>query len=150
MTRKLLGRSRTVGSRSAVYQTDDGLDVEVNEQYDVVQRRVLFDDVMMVTIHRQVGGLYLAITGLLAFVFGGLALLILSLNFDAWPAALFFGILGAPFLLAFLTRLFLGLDVVTVFGRRSKAALHFGLRKKKARETYNALCAAVRDAQRNA
>lgn len=148
--RKLLGKSRRFGSRAAVYQTDDGLDLEINEQYDVVQRRVLFDDVMMVTIHRQLGALHLFGTGFLALLFIGLALLVLSRNIDAWPAAVILGIFGAPALLSFLVRLFLGLDVITVFGRRSKATIHFAVRKRRAREVYGSICGAVRSAHRRA
>ena len=62
--------------------------------------------------------------------------------------AIFFGAFGLPALIAFLTRLLLGVDVVTVFGRRSKTNLRFALRKQRAREVYGTICAAVRNAQR--
>ncbi len=148
--RKLLGKSRTLGSRAEIYQVDDGLVIEASEQYDIVQRRVLFDDVLMVTIHREMGALYLAGTGVIALFFLGIALLILSLNIDAWPAAVIFAIFGAPAFLAFLLRLFLGIDIVTIFGRRSKATVRFALRKQRAREAYGSICAAVRSAHRRA
>lgn len=149
-TRPLLGKSRTFGSRATIYQGPDALEIEVNEQYDVVQKRVLYDDVLMVTIHREIGVLYLIATALLAFFFLGIAILILSVNVDAWPVAIFFGALGLPALIALLTRLLLGVDVVTVFGRRSKTDLRFALRKQRAREVYGQICAAVRNAQRSA
>ena len=60
-SRKLIGKSQTIGSRAAIYQVQDGLEIEMSEQYDVVQRRVLFDDVLMVTIHREIGPLYPAL-----------------------------------------------------------------------------------------
>ena len=42
----------------------------------------------------------------------------------------------------------MGRDVVTVFGRRSKAVLRFGsFRKQRAREVYGHVCAAVRRGQ---
>lgn len=148
--RKLLGKSRTIGSRAEIYQVDDGLVIEASEQYDVVQRRVLFDDVLMVTIHREKGALYLAGTGVIALFFLGIALLILSISIDAWPAALIFALFGTPALLAFLLRLFLGIDIVTIFGRRSKATIRFALRKQRAREAYGSICAAVRNAHRKA
>lgn len=147
-TRKVLGRSRSLGSRATIYQGTDALEIEVNEQYDVVEKRVLFDDVLMVTIHREKGVVYLILTGLLALFLLGMAILVVSANFDAWPAAVFFGVLGLPALIAFLTRLLLGVDVVTVFGRRSKTDLRFALRKQRAREVYGTICAAVRNAQR--
>jgi hypothetical protein len=150
VTRKLLGKSRTFGSRAEVYQVGDGLEIETNEQYDVVQRRVLFDDVMMVTLHREIGVIYLLLTGMLALFFLGIGLVILSFNIDAWPAALVFGILGGPPFFGFFIRLFLGVDVVTIFGRRSKADLRFALRKRRAREIYGTICAVVRNAHRRA
>jgi hypothetical protein len=149
-TRKLLGRSRSFGSRATIYQGEDALEIEINEQYDVVQKRVLYDDVLMVTIHREFGAAYLVVMGVIALIFLGIATLIVSLSFDAWPAAVIFAIFGLPALIAFLVRLFLRLDVVTVFGRRSKTNLGFALRKQRAREVYGKICAAVRNAQRQA
>jgi uncharacterized integral membrane protein len=149
-TRKVLGRSRSFGSRATIYQGADALEIEVSEQYEVVEKRVLFDDVLMVTIHREKGVFYLILTALLALFFLGIGILIVSVNVDAWPAAIFFGVFGFPFLIAFLTRLLLGVDVVTVFGRRSKTDLRFALRKQRAREAYGTICAAVRSAQRRA
>jgi uncharacterized integral membrane protein len=148
--RKLLGKSRTFGSRALVYQGLDALEIEVNEQYDVVEKRVLFEDVLMVTIHREKGMVYLVLTGMMAAFFLGIGILIVSVSVDAWPAAIVFGVFGFPFLLAFLTRLMLGVDIVTVFGRRSKADLRFALRKQRAREVYGTICAAVRNGQRRA
>lgn len=146
--RKLLGKSRSVGTRSTIYQGADALEIEVNEQYEVVEKRVLYDDVLMVTIHRELGALYLVLTAFMALFFLGIAVLIVSVNTDAWPAAAFFAAFGLPALIAFLTRLFLGIDVVTVFGRRSKTDLRFALRKQRAREVYGTICALVRNAQR--
>lgn len=145
---QLLGKSRSFGSRSTIYQATDALEVEVNEQYEVVEKRVLYDDVMMVTIHREVGVAYMVVMGIVAAFFLGIAILIVSISIDAWPAAAIFGFFGVPALLAFLVRLFLGVDVVTVFGRRSKTDLHFALRKNRAREVYGLICAAVRHSHR--
>ena len=146
--RRLIGKSHSIGARAAIYRVEDGLEIETSEQYDIVQRRVLFDDVLMVTIHRETGPLYLILTGSLAAFFLGIGFLILNVNVDAWPAALMCGVFGAPALMAFLIRLFLGVDVVTIFGRRSKANIRFALRKARAREVYGAICAAVRAAHR--
>jgi uncharacterized integral membrane protein len=147
---KLLGRSRSLGARASIYQGPDALEIEVNEQYEVVEKRVLYDDVMMVTIHRELGAAYLVLTAMFALFFIGIGFLIASINIDAWPVAAVFGAIGFPALLAFLTRLFLGTDVVTVFGRRSKTNIRFGLKKKRAREVYGLICAAVRSAHRRA
>jgi uncharacterized integral membrane protein len=149
-TRKVLGKSRSLGTRATIYQGADALEIEVSERYDVIEKRVLYDDVLMVTIHREKGVFYLILTALIALFFLGIGILIVSVNVDAWPAAIVFGVFGLPALIAFLTRLLLGVDVVTVFGRRSKTDLRFALRKQRAREAYGTICAAVRNAQRRA
>jgi hypothetical protein len=102
----------------------------------------------MVTIHREMGPLYLFIMGSVAAFFLGIAMVIVGANVDLWPAALLFVLLGSPALVAFLVRLLLGVDVVTIFGRRSKASIGFTWRKRRAREVYGAICAAVRSAHR--
>ncbi|HYC58542.1 MAG TPA: hypothetical protein VEK79_03165 [Thermoanaerobaculia bacterium] len=148
--RKLLGQSRAVGSRAMVYQVADGLELEVNEQYDVVHKRVLFDDVMLVTIHREIGMTYLLTTGFVTAFFFGFAFLFLVIDINAWMLAATFAVLGLPTAIMMLMRWFTGVIVVTVFGRRSKAAIHFTRRKDRAREVYGSICAAVRNAQRRA
>ena len=145
---KLLGRSRSFGSRAAIYQGADALEIEVNEQYEVVEKRVLYDDVLMVTIHRELGVGFLILTALLALFFLGIGMLVVSASVDAWPVAAVFAAFGLPALIAFLTRLFLGIDVGTLFGRRSKTHLRFALRKQRAREVYGLICAAVRSSHR--
>jgi hypothetical protein len=146
--RKLLGRNATFASRETIWQTDDGFEVETNIHYEISKRRVLFDDVLLVTIHRTSTPVYLAFTALFGLFFIGLGAMVLSLPRDAWPAAIPFFVIGAPSLVAFFLRLIYGLDVVTIFGRRSKAAIRFAMRKQRAREIYGQVCAAVRAAQR--
>jgi uncharacterized integral membrane protein len=146
--RKFLGRSNTAASRTSVYQAADGFDVESREQYEVVQRRVLYDDILFVTYHREKGVLFLVLTGLYSLLFIAITLAILSVNVNNWPAALIIGAVALPGILAFLSRLLFGVDVITIFGRRSKAAMRFAFRKKHARNLYGQICAAVRTAQR--
>jgi hypothetical protein len=147
--RRLLGKTAALGSRTRIYQVHDGFDVESREQYDVIQRRVLFDDVQFVTLHRRLGALYLSLTGCSALFFATVAISIISYNALRWqPAAVFFA-LALPFLILFLVRLLLGQYVVTIFGRRSRAEMRFSSRLK-AREIYGKVCAAVREAQRTA
>ena len=132
----------------ATYLTPDGLDVESTQNYEVVRRRVLFDDVHLVTLHRERGVAFLVVTGLFGAFFLGIAILIISISTSAWPGALPFFAVGFATFLAFLIRLGLGRDVITVLGRRSKAVLRFGsFRKARAREVYGQICAAVRRGQ---
>lgn len=146
-TRVLLGKARSLGSRATIYEAEDGLEIEVNEQYDVTQKRVLYDDVLMVTIHRETGLTFLVITGLWAAFFILIGSLILSISADVWPVSAVFYAIALPAVIGFFQRLFFGIDVVTVFGRRSKTAMRFAFRKRRARMVYTGICTAVQNAQ---
>jgi hypothetical protein len=146
--RTLLRRSRTLLGTDAIFLTSDGLDVDASQNYEVIRRRVFFDDVTLVTLHHERGVAFLLTTAAFGIFFLALAIFIVALNFNAWPAALPFFIIGAPSFLAFVVRLAIGRDVVTVFGRRSRAVLRFGVfGSQRAREVYGQICAAVRRAQ---
>ncbi|HEX6099774.1 MAG TPA: hypothetical protein VF432_25905 [Thermoanaerobaculia bacterium] len=146
--RTLLRRSRTPMGSDAAFLTPDGIDVDSTQNYEVVRRKVFFDDVHLVTLHRERGIAYLVVTGIAAAFFIGIAILIVAIDTDGWPWALPFLVAGLAFLVGFLIRMALGRDVITVSGRRSKAVLRFGsLRKDRAREVYGQICAAVRRGQ---
>jgi len=149
--RTLLGKWATALTRVRVYQTADGFDVETNEHFEVTNTKVFLTDVQLVTIHREYGALYLTLTGLFSFVtlmlFGYMA----SLGrVQLIAAAILFTFMGLPFVILFLIRAIWGVDVVTIFGRRSKAKLRYRFRKRHAREMYGKICAIVRAAQRAA
>ncbi|HEV3484232.1 MAG TPA: hypothetical protein VG106_02415 [Vicinamibacterales bacterium] len=146
--RKLLGRSATAATRESIYETPHALEIEATEMWDIVRRRVYFDDVLMVTYHREYGIAYLLITAFVALVMLTPAALILIFDRAAWPVTIFFFLIGFPALIGFILRVALGLDVITVFGRRTKASLKFGVRKERARQLYGQICATVRAAQR--
>jgi hypothetical protein len=146
--RQRIGKSTSLVTRELIYQADDGFDVEMREHYEVVQRRVLYDDVQLVTYHREFGSVYFGVTGSVAAVFCIPAIGFAMLGSDAAiGGAIALALFGVPALLAFLIRLLWRVDVITIFGRRSKASLRFSFRKRKARETYGKICAIVRQAQ---
>jgi hypothetical protein len=147
-TRTLLSRSRTIVGSDATFLTADGLDVDSTQNYEIVRRKVFFDDIHFVTLHHERGIAFLVVNGLFAAFFIGIAILIVAVNTSGWPWSLPFLGIGLVFLFAFLIRLTMGRDVITVFGRRSKAILRFGsFRRERAREAYGQICAAVRRAQ---
>ena len=149
--RTLLSRSRTVFGSDSAYLADDAVDLDQSINYEVARRRVFFDDVQLVTLHRERGLWFLLLTGAWALLWIAVAIFIVAIDVDAWPYALFFLALGLPAAIAFLIRLALGRDVVTVHGRRSKIALRFSaFGKARAREAYGQVCAAVRRAQSRA
>ena len=142
--RKLLGRNVGAMLREAVFETADAIESESREGYDVTRKRVLFEEVLLVTIHREMGVLYVTLTAALTVVFAGVALLSRSLM----PVAIFFGILALTFFIACVVRLVVRLDFVSVFGRRSKAVMRFALRKRRAREVYGRICSRALEVQR--
>jgi hypothetical protein len=147
-TRTLLRRSRTLMGADAAFLTPNGIDVDSTQNYEVVRRKVFFDDVHLVTLHRGRGIAFLVVTGLFGAFFAGIAIMIVAIETSAWLWALPFLGIGLVFLVMFLVRASMGRDVITVFGRRSKAVLRFGsLGKDRAREAYGQICAAVRRAQ---
>jgi hypothetical protein len=144
----LIGRSSSLAGREAVWQTSDGLEIQSNENYQVIRRSVLFEDIVFVTYHRRYGAGYLALTGLTALFFITIPVAIFAgAGFQSWPVTIPFLILGVPALVALSLRLMFRLDVITVFGKRTKASIRFSLRKKQARDMYARIVAAVRSAQ---
>ena len=146
--RTKLCSSRTVVGSESAFLTNDGIDLDQSVNYEVVRRRVFFDDVQLVTLHRERGWVFLLLTGAWGLLWSAIAIFIVAIDTDAWEAALVFLAIGAPAVIGFLLRLALGREVVTIFGRRSKASLRFGVfRKQRARDVYGQVCAAVRRAQ---
>jgi uncharacterized integral membrane protein len=147
--RTLIGKWTSAISRVRVYELPDSLEVESNEQFEVTRRRVFFDDVQLVTYHRRRGIPYLLVMGTLAALSNGLILVGFILDRSTGVAFLVtFGLVAIPSLIAFLIRAIWGLDIITVYGRRSKAAVRFRLKKQRAREVYGHICALVRETQR--
>lgn len=146
--RTLLRRSRTILGSDASFLTPDGVDVDSTQNYEVVRRKVFFDDVYLVTLHRERGIGFLVVNGLFAAFFLGIAILILAVNSKSWPWATPFLAIGLLFLIAFAIRLAVGRNIVTVFGRRSKAVMRFRpFQTQASRDVYGQICAAVRRAQ---
>lgn len=146
---KLIARWTSALSRARVFEHPDSLEIESNEQYEVTKRRVFLDDVQLVTLHRRRGAAFLVVMGILSLFANFFILLGIFIGDEAAPVmGLMFGIIAVPSTIAFLVRLIWGLDIVTVFGRRSKLTMRFRLRKEKAREMYAHVCALVAEAQR--
>jgi hypothetical protein len=145
--RTLLGRNAGVMLREAVYETVDAIECEAREGYDVTRKRVLFEEVLLVTIHREAGTFYVVAMAAAAVIFAGIALL-----FQLWArvpgVAISFGIVALPFFIGCVFRLVMKLDYVSVFGRRSKAVMAFSLRKRRAREVYGRICSRALEVQR--
>jgi hypothetical protein len=149
-TRKLIARHTGLVTRELVYETADGVEIETVDHYEVTRRRVFFDDVVLVTYHRQIGALFIFLNLLVVFFFVATGAVGASAmrGMAGWSFLLAFALLAAPSFVAIVIRLILRVDVINVFGRRSKATLRFSFRKRRAREVYGRICARARQVQR--
>ena len=146
-TRKALGRNNTIGSRERVFETDEGIEIESTDQYELSRKRVLFEDVMLVTIHRELGWAYLLTNGALTLVFLGITMMTYFAS-SRDLTALFLIIFALPSTIAIIIRLAFQVNVVSIFGRRSRAKVRFNFSQQRARELYGHLCARTRQVQR--
>jgi hypothetical protein len=143
--RKRIGRWNGLATRQTVYQSDEALEVDEIDHFEIVRKRVYFDDVLLATMHSEVG-VALVITLAIFFVLlSAIALVFLSAGESG--VAGFFATLSLPFLLGMVIRLILKQEVITVYGRRSRAAMKYTFRKTFAHEKFNEICALVTAAQ---
>ena len=143
--RMLLGSRSSLSTRQRIYRLADAIEVEELEGYDVTRRRVLLDEVLLVTYHQIFGWAFLVAMAVLLTLFGFMSGLLALAEPRAGLIA--FALTGLPAGVALVLRLALRLDVVTVFGKRTKAEIHFWFRKSRAREVYRQVCRAARERQ---
>jgi hypothetical protein len=137
--RKYVGRDLVpilwviIGYR-AVFEIDDGLEVDEVNMAAIERTRVYFDDVLGLTIHQARGVGFLVTTGLGALIFG-----LLSgsafVDHDVVPA-LILAVAGLANLAVFLLRVVLKVNVVTVFGKRTMAIMKFPMSRDRAWTVY--------------
>lgn len=144
MNRTRIGRNNDFATRQIVYRTPAGIEVDELDHFEVVRRRVLYDDVLVVTYHREQSWGYVVFLAIVVLIFGVLA----AIASEIVPLAMTLAALAALALVLAVLRLLTQVDVVTVFGRRSKAAVRFPYRKAYARRIFNETCANVAAAQR--
>ena len=145
--RKLLARTNSVATRQRVYRVSDGLEVDWMDTFEVRRRRVLFDEVLLITYHRHYGKALLTVSSIFVILAAVIAWLSAEGAQDATVGWILFSILGGPFLIILLVHLIMKWDEINVYGRRSRATLRFGLRKSFARKVFEELVADVRAAQ---
>ncbi|HEY6137724.1 MAG TPA: hypothetical protein VI670_08170 [Thermoanaerobaculia bacterium] len=143
-TRTRIGRNNDFATRQIIYRTPLGIEVDELDHFEVVRKRVFYDDVLLVTLHRQQTWGFLVLTALVVLLFGGLAVVAK----DVAPLAMTLGAVAAVALVFGTIRLLYQVEVVSVFGRRSKASIRFGFRRARAAQMFNEICANVAAAQR--
>lgn len=142
--RRFLGKSLTFAERVRTYWTDEALEVDQADHFEIRRRRVFFDEIQLVTLHlRRLPG-----SGLLPLILALVSALIAAASSSEpdvsqvfWIGAALLGglsvVLGA-----------LPVWVVTVYGKRARSRMHFRMRQGKARSVYADVCRAASDAQR--
>jgi len=143
-TRTRIGRNNDFATRQIVYRTPVGIEVDELDHFEVVRKRVFYDDVLLVTYHRQQSWGFVVFAAIVVLLFGFLAFVARSVV----PLAMTLAAVAAMALVLGVLRLLMQVEVVSVFGRRSKAAIRYGYRKAFARRMYNEICANVAAAQR--
>jgi hypothetical protein len=151
MTRQFLGKQSSLIRRSRTYLADGAIEVQEIEGYSGRRRRVLFDEVTLVTLDRRRRAVRMVLCAVVASVLiasGGFGERDLS-RISERSAPLFFltMIPAAFFLLIFALEAIFGVDTVTVFGKRSYARMSFVFGKGRARRAYEMVVEEVRKAQ---
>jgi hypothetical protein len=142
--RERIGRNNDLATRQVVYRTPHGIEIDELDHFEIVRKRVFYDDVLLVTYHRQPSWGYVVFMGVAMLFFGFLAAISSSLP----PLAATFFAIAALALIFGVMRFQLQVDVVTVFGRRSKASIRYPYRKAFARRIFNEISANAAAAQR--
>lgn len=144
--RRLLGKAHSWTERVRVFWTDEALEVDQADNYEIRRRRVFFDEILLVTLHSTRGG------GVLPWLLALLALPcgLFSLTFtgeEADVGRVFLVMAAVLGMLAAVVAL-LPVWVVTAFGRRTRARMNFRMREGRAREVYAEICRAAGETQR--
>jgi hypothetical protein len=144
-----VGRKFGLFTRERVFRFPDGLQVDVVLGAQARCQRVFFDEVHLVTWHKTRGWAFLLATGILFGLTTGASLLAGLIGSFLLGLGVFAGT-ALPAAVAFFVRLARGLEVVTVYGKRGRAEMHFFLNKARAREVYHQVCRLVRERQERA
>lgn len=142
--RRYLGRAQTLSERVRTYWTDEALEVDRADNYEIRRRRVFFDEILLVTLHDTRG----ALVSILPFCLGLLSAIVALAMSDEPDASRGFWIAAAVFAAFAVGAALAPVWVVTVYGKRTRARMHFRLRQAKAREVYAEISRAAADAQR--
>lgn len=140
-----LGTWSGIATRYSIYRTDHAIDVDERDTFEVQRRRVFFDDVLLITHHRQFSAGLIAALSFVLLGFWGVAIGFAFASSGTTAATI--ALIATPFLGLLIAHFVLRTDVITVFGRRTKATLRYHFRKRFARATFEDLVARTRAAQ---
>ena len=148
--RKLLGKRADLAGREWTWLTADALELdEHGALIELRRRRILFDEVELVTLHRARRWALIIVMLVIAGFFTAISMAVVLFNHGEAEGRMQAGLIGSailssPFLAIAALQLIAGSDVITVFGRRTTARMRFLLRKSRARQVYATIGNAVR------
>src|ERR1700759_4218901 len=140
-TRPRLGRHTGLVSRNNIFVTELGIEIDELDLYEIIRKRVLFEYVVLLTYHQEVGWILVTIMGLIAVG------LFIAAAIVQETLGVILALLALVIAAAAVLRIKRKIAVVTIFGRRSKAALRYFWRKERAREVHDLLATHIRAAQ---
>ncbi|HEY0782718.1 MAG TPA: hypothetical protein VGE98_09705 [Thermoanaerobaculia bacterium] len=134
--RQRIGAAASLAERVRVDRTADALEVDTSTSFEISRRRVFFDEIVLVLLHRRRFHPLLVLVA----VFLLLACVGAVLAKEYWvliPLVVLLAcvLLGPP------------AWTVTAYGRRTFARMRYGLRKGKARAIYDEICRRAAEAQ---
>lgn len=141
--RVFLGRDASWAERVRVYRTEEALEVAYISTFEVSLRRLFFDEVQLVTLHRARGSRTLWLLIVLS------ALCALG-TLIAWSTPEIFDGFVTATVIVFAWTLFTALlqsSIVTAYGGRGRARIRYLYRPEKARRVYDDLCRRVGEVQ---
>jgi hypothetical protein len=141
--RERIGRWNDIATRQFIYRTDAGLEIDTVDHFEITRKRVFYDDILLVTRHRYIGPWFVALMLLL-----GIGFIAIGVMLKETSAIITFAAIASLFLIVAVVRVLMRVDVVTVFGKRSRAQMRFIFRKAKARRVFEEIAAKAREAQR--
>jgi hypothetical protein len=141
--RVFLGRDASWAERVRVYRTDEALEVAYISTFEVSLRRLFFDEVQLVTLHRARGSRTLWLLIVLSAL---CALAALAARSTTELATGFVMVTAIVFAWTLVTALIQS-SIVTAYGGRARARIRFLYRPGKARRVYDDLCRRVAEVQ---
>ena len=146
MARRLLGSKGNLGGQTRVYRTTDGIEIDDAEDDRIFRKRVFWDEVLMVTLHRG-RDIPFVVMALILLLLLALMSFALGAGIGVTTGVVTALLTCGPLLAYTVTRVVQGIPTVTVYGRRTMARLSFPLRPAKARTDYAEISAAARRRQ---
>jgi hypothetical protein len=141
--RTFLGRDHRLAERVRVYRTAEALEIAYVSAFDVSTKRVFFDEVQLLTLHRTRAGRARWLLGISAALFGLGALL--ARTVPSLFAVLL--ALAAATATGSVAAALAPIWVVSIYGRRARARVRCAFREARARALYAELERQAREAQ---